>query len=287
MQIGGLAVGGTDSVKIVLHNVTPFDSTNYFTFTVLTGVSPGSLVTLSTNPRILVHGTPIPIGQAQANDANGVNLLLGKYVTVEGVVTVTNQFNGAGYIQDNSDGIAIYDSSLTNHVNIGDKIIVLGTMTQFNGLAELDPATLIQTVSTGNTVTPLVVTCSQIANDGVGGNENYEGLLVQINSVSLSPPIATWAVSGSGTNYNMTDGTGTVQIRVVPSVNYANQSAPQGPFSVICVVGQFKSASPYIGGYQVQPRFLSDILTSGPVITTAPVREQYHFLIIHSQLDRR
>jgi hypothetical protein len=81
-----------------------------------------------------VHGSPRPIGQIQANDANGVNLLLGKYVTVEGVVTVSNQFNGAGYMQDNTGGVAIYDSSLTNHVSIGDRITVLGVMTQYNAI---------------------------------------------------------------------------------------------------------------------------------------------------------
>ncbi|HLX11583.1 MAG TPA: hypothetical protein VKS81_02105, partial [Bacteroidota bacterium] len=231
IEITSLSLSATDSATVTISNISSPDSTLYTTFTVQTGISPGSNTTLSSNPRVYVHGSPRPISQVKTNDANGVNLLLGQYVTIEGVMTVTSQFNGAGYIQDNSGGIAIYDSSVTNHVNIGDEIIITGLMTQFDGLAEIDPVTLISTLSTGNTVTPLVVTCSQINNDGSGGVENYEGMLVQLDNVTVNT--STWTVSGAGSNYVLTDASGTAAIRVVPSVNYAGGSAPGStPFDV-------------------------------------------------------
>jgi hypothetical protein len=275
VNISGMTVAGTDSIQIAVNNITPPDSTNYYPFPVQTGVAPDSILALGTSPRILLHGSPQPISYIKTNDANGVPLLLNKYVTTRGIVTVAGQFGGPGYIQDIGSGIAIYDSAITNHVTIGDEIIVLGVVSPFNGLCELGSGSLLQILSSGNTVLPIEVTTSQIKNDGAAGVENYEGLLVRINSATVTDTfntqLASWAVSGSGTNYRIHDASGYVDIRVDNNVNFANTPAPQSAFDVIGVVSQFKAASPYIGGYQFMPRFSADILSSGPLFATLPV----------------
>jgi phosphatidylserine/phosphatidylglycerophosphate/cardiolipin synthase-like enzyme len=275
VKVGGMALAGTDSIQIQINSITPPDSTDYFTFKVQTGVAPDSIFDLGTNPRTLVHGSPKPISEIKINDANGVNLLTGKYVTTRGIVSVASQFGGPGYIQDNGAGLAIYDSSVTNHVTIGDEIILVGIISPYSGLCELGSSFILQTVSTGNTVTPLDVTVTQIKNDGASGIENYEGLLVRVNTATVTDTfntaISSWAVSGAGTNYRLHDATGYVDIRVDKDVNYANTPAPQGTFDVIGVVSQYKAASPYIGGYQMMPRFSADIISSGPLFATLPV----------------
>src|SRR6185369_7268899 len=128
------------------------------------------------------------------------NLLTGKYVTTRGIVSVANQFGGPGYIQDNSGGIAIYDSTITNHVTIGDEIIVVGLVAPFSGLCELTPATLIQTLSTGNEVPIPDVTVEDVKYDGASGIEAYEGRLVRINGIQVrdagGSPISAWASVG-------------------------------------------------------------------------------------------
>ncbi len=275
IQLSGAAVTSADSVQVRILNITPPDSTDLFPFKVLTGTAADSILPLLSSPNILVHGLPRAIADVKTNDANGVPLLLGRYVTIRGIVTVSSQFGGPGYLQDNSAGIAVYDSSVTNHVSIGDEIVLLGTISPFNGLCELGSATLLETVGTGNTVDPLLVTVTQLKNDGAGGVENYEGLLVRVNTASVrdtfNNPIPNWTVGGSGTNYRLIDATAYMDIRVDNNVDYANTPAPQSAFDVIGVVSQFKSASPYIGGYQLMPRFHADILATGPLFATLPV----------------
>ncbi|MBI4811066.1 MAG: DUF1573 domain-containing protein, partial [Ignavibacteriales bacterium] len=225
-------------------------------------------------PSIVVFGLPVPISEIKDNDETGILIDLGHLKTIRGVVTVASEFGGPAYVQDNSGGIAVYSSSFSTVVSLGDEVIVSGVVSQFYGLSELINPTLHQVMSSGNTVEPLVVTTSQIKNDGSGGIENYEGMLVRVNTTivrdTLNNPISTWAVTGSGTNYRLIDATDYVDIRVDDDVNFANTPAPQGTFNVIGVVSQFKSSAPFIGGYQLMPRSSDDILASGPLFVAQP-----------------
>lgn len=263
-----------DSNVITIQNVTPPDSTAFYPFNTQTkGVS--QYRNVSPIPKITVFGVPVPIADIKINDANGAPLKLGQLVTIEGIITVANEFGSPSYVQDNSGAMAIFGSSFSTAVNIGDEVKVSGVVNPFNGLSELTSPYLHSKVILGNSVSPTVVTCSQLFNDGAGGVEQYEALLVRLNVVTVTDtfgnPITNWTVSGSGTNYRLHDATGYVDTRVDNNVNFANTPAPQGTFNVIGVVGQFKTSSPYIGGYQLMPRSASDILSVGPIIATSPV----------------
>jgi len=265
-----------DSTVITVADVTAPDSTAYYSIIFQT-YSTTSYQNISPLPKIVAFGLPVTIAEVKGNDANGVPLRLGQLVTIRGVVTVANEFGGPSYVQDNTGGIAIFGSSFSTVVSIGDEVIVSGTVNPFNGLSELTSPFLHSITSTGNSVSPLVVNCSQLANDGTGGVEQYEGLLVRLNAVlvrnSSGGPIPTWSVSGSGTNYLLIDATDTVEIRVDNNVDFANTPAPQSYFDVIGVVSQFKTSSPYIGGYQLMPRSTADILSVGPIIATQPYED--------------
>jgi phosphatidylserine/phosphatidylglycerophosphate/cardiolipin synthase-like enzyme len=261
-----MALGGTDSMQVVLDNVTPPDTTGRFSFLVWTGTHPDSIYALSSQPGLLVYGTPKPISAVKVNNASGVPLLLNQLVTVRGIVTAGNEFGGGPtFIQDNSGGIAIYGSALSRSVRIGDEIMVTGTMQPFNGLCEIVSPILHSILSTGNSVDPLVVTVGQIAHDGTGGVENYEGMLVRLNDVTTSAS-GTWAYA----NYSLFGGGDTTQVRIDDSTNIIGTPVPAGAFDLVGVVGQYVTSSPYIGGYQVQPRFTADIFSSGPVISAFP-----------------
>jgi phosphatidylserine/phosphatidylglycerophosphate/cardiolipin synthase-like enzyme len=269
-----------DSAVITVSGVTAPDSTALYPIVVQSkGIGYG---TVGPTPRIVVFGLPVAIASVKENDSLGIALRTGDLVTVVGVVTVANQFGGPSSIQDASGGISIFTPAFHTAVTIGDEVKVSGVVTAFNGLNQLGtggasplPVYLHEIISSGNTVTPLVVTCAQIANDGLNGNEEFEGRLVRLNAVTVTTlggaPIATWGVSGAGTNYRLNDATGSVEIRVDNDVNFANTPAPQGQFDVIGVVGQFKTTAPFIGGYQVMPRFDTDIHDTGPIIAVTPV----------------
>lgn len=268
-------VFNADSTVVTISNVTAPESTGIYTFRVQSRQN--IFADITPLPRMVVFGIPIPIADVKANDANGVPLRIGQLVTVEGIVTVANEFGGPSFLQDNSGGIAIFGTSFSTAVNIGDEVKVSGIVSPFNGLSELTNPYLHAIVSTGNSVTPLVATCSQLFNDGQGGLEVYEGRLVRVNlahlrdTLSGTPP-STWNQCGisSGCNYRLVDTSGFVDIRADNNVNFFTSPAPQGNFNVIGVLSQFKPTPPFIGGYQLMPRSSADLLTQGPIIATSP-----------------
>lgn len=217
----------------------------------------------------------IPIDSVRVLDANGVPLLLNQIVTVQGVVTTQRELGPPlVYFQSPTAGLACYDTLIGNHVNRGDSVQVTGKVTNYAGLIELQPVNSYTLISTGKTVTPIVITPTQARENG----EQYESRLIKINGITAvkttaGVPATTWATSASGTNYRLFVGTDSVEIRIYTSTNIANTIIPPFPFSVTALESQYKSSSPYFGGYQIIPRDLNDIVTQavGPIISTEPV----------------
>ncbi|MEO8209714.1 MAG: T9SS type A sorting domain-containing protein [bacterium] len=202
----------------------------------------------------------IPIDSVRSQDANGVSLLLNQSVTTRGVVTTHREFGGSlVYFQSSTAGLVGFDTAFCNHVKRGDSIEVTGVVTQFSGLTELNPVTSLTIFDTGKTVTPTTVTCTQVRNEG----ELYEGRLIRISNVTAvhaltGENVTTWTVAASGTNYRLIAGSDSCDIRIYATTNIANQPIHAFPFDVITVCSQFKSSSPFIGGYQILPRTLDD-----------------------------
>jgi len=254
-----------DSTVITIAGLTAPDSTAFYPFRVQSRqVDYGDV---APTPRIVVFGQPEAIAAVKVNDANGVMLRLNQLVTVRGIVTVANEFGGPSYIQDNSGGLGIFGSSFSSAVSVGDEVVVSGIVSPFSGLSEIVTPVLHSIVSSGNTVEPLVLTAGQVANDGAGGLEQYEGMLVRLNAVNVAGS-GTWAAN---TNYVLFDATDSTQIRIDNSTNLVGAPVPAGTFDLEGVVGQFITVLPYIGGYQVMPRTTADIISTGPIFATFPV----------------
>jgi len=192
---------------------------------------------------------------------------LNQQVKIRGVVTSVD-FRGASgleiYIQDPTGGVDIFNTSINTAYNIGDNLEVTGTVAQFNGLTEINPGTVsnITVLPPGTLPTPgvQVVTVSQLGNAGAG--EAFEGKFLRINNVTLVSPPATFAAN---TNYDITDGTGTVQMRIDGDTDIDGTAPPSGTFSVLGVLGQFDSTNPFDSGYQFFPRIrATDFLPATP-----------------------
>lgn len=265
IRVAGAAVSATDSL-IVQITCAPPDTTASYLIAAKTGKSVDSLGLVSKQPTVFVYSTPLPIAVVKENDASGVPLRANTLVTVRGVITVATEFGTPAYVQDNSGGVAVYDYGFSGAVHPGDEVIVAGLVQPYNGLTELVNPILIATVGSGNTVTPLVVNAQQIASDGAGGVEIYEGMLVRMNRVTVSGT-GSWAYQ----NYTITDASGSAQIRVDDGTDLIGRPVPGGAFDVVGVVGQYVTSAPYIGGYQIMPRSSADIIASGPMIATVPV----------------
>lgn len=260
-----------DSVLVTIQDLTTPFFTGRYRMKFQSGVD-GVLDDVSPVPVLTVYGAAIPIAEAKENDPNGVALLYGELVTIRGIVTVANQFGSPSYIQDNSAGISIFSTAFSTSVQVGQEVLVSGTVTQFNGLNQLEFPLLHSVISSGNFVEPIIATPAQLSNDGLNGVEYYEGRLVRVNAVLVSElngtPVTNWAYK----NYKLT-GSGTadtVQIRIDNDTDIIGTVAPAGRFDVVGVLSQFKTALPFIGGYQLMPRNLDDIISTGPIIEKFP-----------------
>ncbi|MCB9473052.1 MAG: lamin tail domain-containing protein [Candidatus Delongbacteria bacterium] len=195
----------------------------------------------------------------RTQDANEVPVNLNAVVQVCGIVTVGHEFGAAGpaCVENSTGAMAIYGPTGSPFIGdataIGDEVEVIGVLTQYNGLSEVN-VTSINVISSGNPVTPTVIL-------GDGMNEATEAMLVTMENVVFDTP-GVQPITGSGLNFTaMVDGTFPILVRVdVDVVGVGNSfTFPAGPTSVTGIVGQFDTSAPYDGGYQLQVRNQGDV----------------------------
>ena len=195
-----------------------------------------------------------PIGTVTTVDVDGVADSVGVECSLTGVVHGVNmrpsglQFT---FIDQNNDGIGLFYASGNFGYTVaeGDLVTVEGTISQFNGLTQINPDTVMM-ISSGNPLwNPDVVSSLSEAN---------ESQMTQMECVTLADP-TQWTNSGSGFNVDIVVGMDTVQMRVDADTDVYGTTAPTGEFTVTGIGGQFDSSSPYDGGYQLIPRYIADV----------------------------
>jgi len=205
-----------------------------------------------------------PLADIRMTDTSGVTMYLGELVTVQGYVSVAGEFgySGPAYIQSELEGgygLAVYDGVVASGIiAIGDYITVTGWITQYNGLVELEDAPynssynpVIDVMSSGHTLVPMDV------EDLDNIMEDYEGVLIEARGVRF---VDTGLFLGS-TNYVVTSGYDEAEWRVDSDTNIEGNPIPENPVTVVGVLGQYDSSSPYFSGYQMLPRFIDDVYT--------------------------
>jgi len=208
--------------------------------------------------------TVLPIFDARENDTNGVPKRIDQVVSVKGIVTVSSEFGAPAYMQDGTAGIAVYDFDFANSVDPGDELTITGKIAHYNGLTELVSVTVNDRSGSGRTVEPRIVSIEDLLNEG----ERYEGMLLRLNGITVNT--SAWTVSGSGTNYRLSDGIREVEVRIDNDVDFTGTPAPGGAFDIIGVLSQYSRTPPYSSGYQFMPRGGTDILSTGPGIISVP-----------------
>lgn len=211
------------------------------------------------------------IPQIKGQDANGVNDSNGVYCKVIGTVLGVNTQsastgNVAFTIHDGNVGFGVFSPASANHnysVNEGDVVRIIGTIGQFNGLAQVN-ADSIAIVSTGAALpTPTTI---------VALDESTESDLLRMNNVTIANP-AQWTNAGSGFNVDITDGTNTIQLRIDADVDLYSQPCPVGTFDVVGIGGQYDNSNPYTSGYQMLPRYIADVIFPTPMSYDLAVTE--------------
>lgn len=196
------------------------------------------------------------IGTVTSVNADGVADSLGVMCEITGIVHGVDMQGTASIsftIIDATGGIGLFNSTdLGYTVMEGDEVTVEGTIGQFNGLTQIAPASITLNSSGNATVTPLLVTAL---------DETTESELVQITNLTLVDP-ASWDATGASFNADFTDGTNTYSIRIDSDVNIAGTTPFVLGTDVVRITGiggQFDNSSPYTSGYQLFPRYATDI----------------------------
>ncbi|MCW5909264.1 MAG: lamin tail domain-containing protein [Chitinophagales bacterium] len=196
------------------------------------------------------------ISQITSLDANFSPDSLGVKVRVSGtVIGIDYRNNGIEFfIHDATDGILIFSPTKTFGYSVaeGDSVWVEGEVGFFNGMTEIQFLDTVYKIGTGVVPFPIVVQDL---------DETTEAELVRLNNVQLVTP-AQWTTGtgASGFSCDITDGQNTWKLRIDEMCALYNQPAPSGKFDVIGIGSQNDNSAPYNSGYQLLPRFASDII---------------------------
>ncbi|MCB9250632.1 MAG: T9SS type A sorting domain-containing protein [Ignavibacteriales bacterium] len=173
-------------------------------------------------------------------------------VTVSGVVLNKTLSSGTQiFIQDPTGGLQLFSSSVGPDLNVGDRVVATGKIAFYNGLNEIeltDPNADITLVDTGRVIIPKVLTIDEY----IANAEMYEGTMIKINGVALTPESAAWPASGSNANLSVWTGYGTELVaRVDKDTDVDEGAEPVWPANIVGVATQFDSAPVADSGYQV------------------------------------
>ncbi|MFH1850912.1 MAG: DUF5689 domain-containing protein [Candidatus Neomarinimicrobiota bacterium] len=200
----------------------------------------------------------------------------GNTVTVRGFITTpsfSSSSNDFGF-QDATGGLDLYASGSSVGlfgVEYGDFVQATGKIGDYNGKREIMPTdTLDVTILYRGTAVPapIELTLRELLTDP----ETYEGMLVQVVNVTYT---GTWPLLGTDANLTITDPSDTsMTMRIDKDHEVDGTAAPVGAFNLIGWLQQYDSSSPYTSGYQLSPRFPSDIVTfenQAPVIVDVSI----------------
>jgi hypothetical protein len=219
-----------------------------------------------------VPAAAISIGEARAdNDGDGIPDLLGETVTVTGVATCEpTLFSETGvsfYIQDSTAGINIYAyDPPVFAVGPGDTLQITGEIKQYNGLTELSPADPSdwELVGSGPPPSPMQLARHQ------GVSEELEGMLLRAGD----PTGPSWVTvagdpveAGGGYNFSVWNGQISIAVRVFGSTGIDVSAVQSGTRLFLTGIGgQYDSEPPYLDGYQLIPRYQSDLAVYNPSV---------------------
>lgn len=183
--------------------------------------------------------------------ANGAN----KYYQLGSspVITYARTSRNQKYVQDATGGILIDDvaGAITTTFAAGDSMMGLkGQALLFSSLLQLIPSGNATVGTSGNVVTPQLVTISDLNSSVTAAT--FESKLVQINNVTFDLTIPAFPITAL--NMNITSGADTMVFRsIFTEADYMGTNKPTAATNIIALVGRAGAVA------QVVSRNLADL----------------------------
>lgn len=202
-----------------------------------------------------------PIPDINNDDANGEPDSIGVYCWTSGVALGVDLDgnDGLSYTLWDDEGINVYsfNAEVSNYqVQEGDSLLMRGYIDQYNGLTEFIPDS-IQVINSNNTIpNPLSIDTIAAIN---------ESDLIILKNVTLADTSQWDFSSGFGWNIGLiTCDSQIIEMRIDNDTDIDENmpEPPTGLFNVIGIGGQYDNSAPYLSGYQILPRYFSDIDTN-------------------------
>ncbi len=204
------------------------------------------------------------------SNGDGVPDLLGQTVTISAIATCeATLFSTSGvsfYVQDATAGINVYAYEAPMDLAPGEEWEITGEIKAYNGLTEISPASINDYEYVGNPGMPAPV--QLMRNQPI--SEPLEGMLVGAGS----PALLQWVTvatspsyAGGGYNFDVWNGQTVIPVRVNESTGVDVSGIAAGTRLFLKGIGgQYDSTEPYDSGYQLLPRYQTDITVFNPAI---------------------
>ncbi|HKK62515.1 MAG TPA: plastocyanin/azurin family copper-binding protein [Bacteroidales bacterium] len=219
------------------------------------------------------------IGVVTTNNVEGVPDSLGVQCSLQGLIHGAN-LRESGYIftiiDSLGDGIGVFRSSDIGNYQPkpGDEVLIEGSISQFNGLTQIEAGNIILLSENNDLVSPMVISGNVLS-------EITESQYVLTGPVTFVDP-DQWDGTGNSFNFDVEDVNGIrYDIRIDRNTDLAGLDVPPLPngfddtFILYGVGGQFDSSLPFDDGYQLRPSFTSDF----EVVTSLPQVQEASFLL--------
>lgn len=160
-------------------------------------------------------------------------------------------------IRDHTGGMALFSANQNFGLNLaeGDSVRAIGVITQFNGLSQMVPDSVVKLTSN----MPL-----KEFTHADSLSEATESDLIKLNGVySMVDPNQWTPGQGTGFTFQVTNGIRTLDVRIDNDVDLFNQPNPPSLNFLLIkgLGGQFDATIPRNSGYQILPRKSTDIET--------------------------
>ncbi|HRH99845.1 MAG TPA: lamin tail domain-containing protein [Saprospiraceae bacterium] len=220
------------------------------------------------------------IAKVSTENANGVADSLGLKYELQGIVYGID-FNGTAGLQftmgDATGGIGVFSvgKDFGYTVKEGDEIVLRGKVDQFRGLTQIAADTLWK-LSSGN---PL-----KQAKFVTELSEATESELVRLNSAVILDP-ADWIGNGNSFNVKISVGGSQFIMRIDDNCDLSNTVARGVSANITGIGSQFDDSNPFTEGYQIFPRYKSDIEWYTAVDRFLDLAAFVNSTLIHDQIQ--
>ena len=155
-------------------------------------------------------------------------------------------------VDANNVGIGVFSQSddfgITELIE-GIEYTIQGPISQFNGLTQINVETIVATGLANPPITPQL---------DPQMSENTESSLVKLLGWTVLDP-TQWLGDGSSFNVDISNGLGTTIMRIDSDTELSNMTLPGPTLNVTGIGGQFDNEAPFLEGYQILPRYASDV----------------------------